>query len=61
MAGVYHNSAYYYMIQRMAYTEMHIPDDPHFMRNLLFHPGDLGFKTIPQKKNWNVNLLSMVS
>jgi predicted amidohydrolase len=34
MAGVYHNSAYIIDTDGSeAYRKMHIPDDPHFMKN----------------------------
>jgi N-carbamoylputrescine amidase len=53
MAGVYHNSAYIIDTdgsEAGLYRKMHIPDDPHFYEKFYFTPGDLGFKTIPTKR-----------
>jgi predicted amidohydrolase len=65
MAGVYHNSAYIIDTDGSAglYRKMHIPDDPHFMKNSILHLAIWVSKPfLHEKENWNTYLLgSMVS
>jgi hypothetical protein len=50
MAGVYHNSAYITDGSEVAYTVKCTFRMILILREILFHPGDLGFKTIPTQK-----------